>query len=82
AVAGQLRMPIDRSVLLELLPVVKRQFNNYGVEIHKLRYTGDSVAKYRNRARSIHRDKGTEWPFVVNPDDLTQIYFHDPEDGT
>ena len=82
AVAGQLRMPIDRSVLLELLPVVKRQFNHYGVEIHKLRYTGDSVAKYRNRARSIHRDKGTEWPFVVNPDDLTQIYFHDPEDGT
>lgn len=82
AVAGQMRMPVDRSVLLELLPVVKRQFNNYGVEIHKLRYTGDSVAKYRNRARSLHRDKGTEWPFVVNPDDLTQIYFHDPEDGT
>ncbi|WP_282837529.1 integrase [Microbacterium flavum] len=82
AVAGALRMPIDRNVLLELLPVVKRQFNHYGVEIHKLRYTGDSVAKYRNRARSIHRDKGTEWPFVVNPDDLTKIYFHDPEDHT
>jgi transposase InsO family protein len=82
AVAGTLRMPTDRNVLLELLPVVKRQFNHYGVEIHKLRYTGDSVAKYRNRARSIHRDKGTEWPFVVNPDDLTKIYFHDPEDHT
>ena len=54
-----------------MLPVVKRQFNHYGVEIHKLRYTGESVAKYRNRARSIHRDKGTEWPFFVNPDDLT-----------
>jgi hypothetical protein len=82
AVAGTLRMPTDRNVLLELLPVVKRQFNHYGVEIHKLRYTGDSVAKYRNRARSIHRDKGTEWPFVVNPDDLTKIYFHDPEDNS
>lgn len=70
-------------MLLELLPVVKRQFNHYGVEIHKLRYTGgESVAKYRNRARSIHKDKGTQWPFVVNPDDLSQIYFHDPEDGT
>lgn len=82
AVAGALRMPTDRSILLELLPVVKRQFNNYGVEIHKLRYTGDSVAKYRNRARSIHRNDGTEWPFVINPDDLSVIYFHDPEDGT
>ncbi len=82
AVAGQLRMPVDRSVLLELLPVVKRQFNHYGVEIHKLRYTGESVAKYRNRARSIHRDKGTDWPFVINPDDLSQIYFRDPEDNT
>ena len=82
AVAGSLRMPTDRNVLLELLPVVKRQFNHYGVEIHNLRYTGDSVAKYRNRARSIHRDTGTEWPFVVNPDDLTKIYFHDPEDHT
>ncbi|GMM97062.1 helix-turn-helix domain-containing protein [Microbacterium sp. MTN4-12] len=82
AVAGQLRLPTDRNVLLELLPVVKRQFNHYGVEIHKLRYTGESVAKYRNRARSIHRDKGTEWPFFVNPDDLTRIYFHDPEDHT
>lgn len=82
AVAGTLRMPVDRSVLLELLPVVKRQFNHYGVEIHKLRYSGESVAKYRNRARSIHRDKGTEWPFVINPDDLTQIYFRDPEDNT
>ncbi|MEV8135408.1 integrase [Microbacterium aurantiacum] len=81
-VAGALRLPTDRNVLLELLPVVKRQFNHYGVEIHKLRYTGESVAKYRNRARSIHRDKGTEWPFVVNPDDLTRIYFHDPEDHT
>lgn len=82
AVAGRLRLPTDRNVLLELLPVVKRQFNHYGVEIHKLRYTGESVAKYRNRARSIRRDKGTEWPFVVNPDDLTKIYFHDPEDHT
>lgn len=82
AIAGQLRLPTDRNVLLELLPVVKRQFNHYGVEIHKLRYTGESVAKYRNRARSIHRDKGTEWPFFVNPDDLTRIYFHDPEDHT
>lgn len=82
SMAGTMRMPTDRNVLLELLPVVKRQFNHYGVEIHKLRYTGESVAKYRNRARSIHRDKGTEWPFVVNPDDLTKIYFHDPEDHT
>lgn len=82
AVAGTLRMPTDRNVLLELLPVVKRRFNHYGVDIHGLRYTGDAVVKYRNRARSIHGTKGTEWPFVINPDDLTQIYFRDPEENT
>ncbi len=82
AVAGTLRMPTDRNVLLELLPVVKRRFNHYGVDIHGLRYTGDAVVKYRNRARSIHGAKGTEWPFVINPDDLTHIYFRDPEDNT
>ncbi|WP_309127112.1 DDE-type integrase/transposase/recombinase [Microbacterium sp.] len=82
AVAGTLRMPTERSVLLELLPVVKRRFNHYGVEIHGLRYTGEAVVKYRNRARSIHTEKGRTWPFVINPDDLTQIYFRDPEDNT
>lgn len=82
AVAGTLRMPTDRSVLMELLPVVKRQFNHYGVEIHGLRYNGEAAVKYRNRSRSLHAAAGDKWPFVINPDDLTKIYFYDPEDHT
>ena len=36
AIAGTLRLPTDRNVLLELLPVVLRRFNHYGVEINGL----------------------------------------------
>lgn len=80
AIAGRLRMPHDRDVILELLPVVRRQFNHYGVEIGKLRYTGPIIAKYRNRSRTL-QDRAEGWPFFVNPDDLSRVYFHDPDDG-
>lgn len=82
ATAGRLRMPNDRDAVLELLPVVRRQFHHYGVEIARLRYTGPIVAKYRNRSRSRSREHASDWPFFVNPDDLSHIYFHDPEDST
>ncbi|WP_440295100.1 helix-turn-helix domain-containing protein [Humibacter sp.] len=81
AVAGQLRVPTDRNVLLELLPVVTRQFNHYGVEINKLRYTGEIVTKYANRSRTNTRSDGRKWPFSIDPGDVSRIFFHDPDDN-
>lgn len=80
AVAGRLRMPSSKEFLLELLPVVMRNFNHYGVEYAGLRYTGAIVAKYQNRSRVI-TTRNRKWPFFVNSDDVSRIYFHDPDDG-
>jgi transposase InsO family protein len=80
AIAGTLKLPVDRNALLELLPVVMRHFNHYGVEIHGLRFNGPIVAKYRNRSRSLTRKWGRKWPFHIDPGDLSRIYFFDPDD--
>lgn len=80
AVTGELRIPRNRNYLLELLPVAKRQFNHYGVELNGIRYRGEIVAKYRNRTRGIDGD--VLWPFSYDPDDVRRIYFRDPEDGS
>lgn len=81
ALAGRLRVPVDSTVLLHMLPVERRQFNHYGVEVNKLRYTGEIVRKYHDRPRA-YADGTRSWPFFINPDDMSQIYFHDPEDNT
>ena len=80
ALTGELRIPRNRNYLLELLPVAKRKFNHYGVELNGVRYRGEIVAKYRDRTRGIDGD--VLWPFSYDPDDVRRIYFRDPEDGT
>lgn len=81
AIAGRLRVPSDPDLLLQMLPVVKRKFTHNGVNIGGLRYSGDIVGKYHDRMRSDVEGKRT-WPFFVNPDDLTCVYFHDPDDSS
>ncbi len=83
AVAGRLRLPHDRNIVLEMLPVVRRTIQRYGIENWTLRYRDSDgvLRKYRNRSQSIYNE-GRDWPFFVNPDDLRYIYFHDPEDNT
>ena len=81
AVAGRIRVPTNPNLLLEMLPVVKRKFNHYGVEIGTLRYNGDIVGKYYDRSRAMAKDK-RKWQFSVNPDDFSQIYFNDPDDNS
>lgn len=81
AVAGTLRVPRDRNITLEMLPVIWRGFNHYGVVNDGLRYKGEIITKYRNRSRSATDQAKRTWPFSINPDDLRFIYFHDPDDG-
>lgn len=80
AVAGRITVPANPNLLLEMLPVELRTFQHYGVEIGGLRYSGEIVAKYRDRRRSSS-PRRQRWPFAVNPDDRSKIYFNDPEDG-
>lgn len=81
AFAGTLRMPTDRNITLEMLPVIYRKFNHYGVQNDNLVYKGDIVSKYRDPRRKLHAEQKRKWPFSVNPDDLRHIYFRDPDDG-
>jgi hypothetical protein len=81
ALAGSLMMPNSDDVLLEMLPVKRRQFNHYGVEIDGIRYQGPIVVKYRNRSASQY-SKDVTWPFSVDPTDIRRIFFRDPEDHT
>ncbi|MFJ2217753.1 transposase [Streptomyces sp. NPDC101062] len=87
--AGRIELPRDAQLGLELLPVVWRTIQHYGVEIDTLRYSGPIVEKYMNRTSGFKRPgdfygarKGGRWPFSVDPDDLRRIYFRDPEDST
>lgn len=57
AVAGRLRVPANPDLLLEMLPVVKRKFNHYGVEVGTLGYNGPIVADYYDRSRSMAEGK-------------------------
>ena len=79
-IAGELQIPVDRNLALEVLPTFTRRFNHYGVEFNKLIYTGEIVAKYHRRSRHLSAG-GTSWAFSYNPDDVTVIYFQDPDDG-
>ncbi|MEV0287938.1 helix-turn-helix domain-containing protein [Kribbella sp. NPDC050820] len=86
--AGRIEVPRDARLALQLLPLRWRTIQHYGVEIDGLRYSGPIVGKYADRT-SGHKPrgnfygsrKGGKWPFAVDPDDLSRIYFHDPDDG-
>lgn len=79
AISGRLRVPHDRNLLIEMLPIEMRYFNHYGVDVRGLRFTGPIVAKYQNRSRLVTAGRH-DWPFHYNPDDMRQIYFQDPDD--
>lgn len=80
AVAGEIALPSNRNLRLEVLPTEMRMFHHYGVEFRKLIYSGPIVAKYHSRIRHTGPG-GKSWAFSFNPDDISQIYFCDPEDG-
>jgi transposase InsO family protein len=79
--AGRIEIPRDPDLRLEFLPLKWRTIKHYGVEIGGLRYNGAAVARYRDRASLYQGARAGLWPFAVNPDDVSRIYFRDPGDG-
>lgn len=58
-----------------------RTVQHYGVEVNGLRYNGEGLCPYRN-ARSPYRGANPgKWPIRYDPDDITKVFFQDPEDG-
>jgi hypothetical protein len=50
--------------------------HHYGVDIDTRRYNGSALNDYRNHTSGY---AGGRWPFHVNTDDITRIYFRDNE---
>lgn len=78
--AGHLRIPDRPDLAYEFLPVRWTSIQHYGVEINTLRYDGPVLLKYRNRRSPFTGALAGRWPFAVDPDDVTRVYFQDPAD--
>ncbi len=79
--AGRLRVPARKDLVYDFLPVAWRTVQHYGVEVNGLRYNGEALCAYRN-ARSPYRGANPgKWPIRYDPDDITKVFFQDPDDG-
>lgn len=81
ATCGFLYVPPSPTLYYELLPVVYRTIQDYGVQLFNLRYDGEGLDgidpkdRYRN-AKSPH--KGAHrglWRISYDPRDLSKVYF-------
>lgn len=80
AVAGFVPPPLDPHAYLENLPIQWRTINRYGVNIDYLVYDGPILDKYRRKKSTAGHPKG-HWPIHVDPRNLLQAFFKDPDDG-
>jgi transposase InsO family protein len=80
--AGYIDVPRDPNLGFEFLKTQWRTIQHYGVEIDRRRYNGPGIDPYRNRKSTFTGDDSVRgrWPFQVDPDDITKIYFRDPEE--
>jgi hypothetical protein len=79
---GFLYVPSDPDLRRELLPTEFRTIGDGGVEIHGLYYDGPAVSKFRGRPspiKDIDPKVNGKWPIRIDPRDLRQAWFQDPE---
>ncbi|MFJ4636372.1 hypothetical protein ACIP69_12125 [Streptomyces hygroscopicus] len=75
--AGYIDVPRDRDLAFEFLPTKWRTIQHYGVEIGGRRYGGAGLPEPGTRSPYQGRVKNG-WPFQIDPDDVSRIYFRDP----
>ncbi|GAA1159754.1 helix-turn-helix domain-containing protein [Streptomyces hebeiensis] len=76
--AGYIEVPRDPDLAFEFLPTKWRTVQHYGVEIDRRRYRGAGLPN--PGISSPHRGPVKNgWPFQVDPDDVTRIYFRAPD---
>ncbi|MEU8728937.1 helix-turn-helix domain-containing protein [Streptomyces tendae] len=79
--AGYIEAPRDRDLAFEFLKTEWRTVQHYGVEIGRRRYSGPGLPEPGIRSPYDSPMKNG-WPFQVDPDDITRIYFRDPATGS
>jgi transposase InsO family protein len=75
--SGYLEVPRDPYLALEFLPVVGRTLQPYGVEWNSRIYRGPGIGG-RGGELSPYLNHKRKWPILVNPDDITKVFFRDP----
>jgi Mu transposase, C-terminal len=78
--AGHLTIPARPDLAHDFLEVEWRTIHHYGVEIDTLRYNGPALTRYRNTTSPYGGTHEGKWPFSIDPDDISHIYFQDPAD--
>jgi transposase InsO family protein len=77
--AGYIEASRDPDLAYEFLKTVWRTIQHYGVEIGGRRYNGSVLDRYRNTSSAYGGKAKGRWPFQVDTDDVTRIYFRDPD---
>jgi Mu transposase, C-terminal len=75
--AGYIEAPRDPYLAYEFLATKWRTIQHYGVEIDSRRYSGSILREYGDLTSPYHGPLKNKWPFQVDPDDVTKIYFRD-----
>jgi hypothetical protein len=76
--AGRMLVPARADLVYDFLRVAWRTIQNYGVELHGLRYDGPALNAYRNRRSEVTGPHGGKWPVRFDPDDIRRVFFQDP----
>ena len=79
AQAGYLQVPARPDLAFDFLQVQWRTIQHYGVEIDSRRYSGRILKEYGDKTSPYGGPRKNQWPFQVDPDDVTRIYFRDLE---
>ncbi|MGO4459900.1 Mu transposase C-terminal domain-containing protein [Streptomyces sp. M-16] len=77
---GYLPMPLSGEDYLELLPVVWRSVNDYGIRIDHRTYNCAELNPLRRRPSGVD-DKGGLWEVHYDPYDLSQVWVRDTRTG-
>jgi transposase InsO family protein len=77
--AGYVEAPREPDLAYEFLKTEWRSIQHYGVEIGGRRYNGAVLERYRNTSSPYGGKAKGRWPFQVDPDDITRIYFRNPD---
>ncbi|MEU9808571.1 transposase [Mycobacterium sp. NPDC050853] len=77
--AGYIEAPRDPDLAYEFLNIAWRTIQPYGVDFDRRRYNGPGLNPYREMTSPYGGKAKGRWPIHYNPDDITQIFFRDPD---
>jgi transposase InsO family protein len=78
--AGFFDIPADPHIDKQLLRIEWRNVHHYGIEIDTFRYSGEIVHQLHNTSSPYKGSHPGEWPFYVDDDDRSRVWFyHQPD---